>query len=172
MVLSQFHANITEQNNLKMYNTKIGGESKVLYIISTFHIIQTSQKNAFSLYHQAKNNWIIFNNLDLNVPKFEFKKFIYFNGHSSFYSLFLWKGQMLLLWPYYCHHWYTAAAERVLRIRMCKQHGARTVEAPCTIPGFVFPCYLTYSTISSFLCLISNSKVRDQWATLRPGKVQ
>lgn len=35
--------NRTEQNNLKIYKTKKGGESKVLYILSTLHMIQTSQ---------------------------------------------------------------------------------------------------------------------------------
>lgn len=60
MVLSQFRANRTEQNNLKMYNIKIGGESKVFYILSSFPIIQTLQQNAFSPYHQGKNNCELF----------------------------------------------------------------------------------------------------------------
>ena len=61
MVLSQFRANRTEQNNLKMYNTKIGGESKVFYILSSFPIIQTLQQNAFSpSQFTGKNNCELF----------------------------------------------------------------------------------------------------------------
>lgn len=39
-----------------MHKTKIGGESKVLYILSILHTIQASQENAFCLYHQGKSN--------------------------------------------------------------------------------------------------------------------
>lgn len=46
---------------------------------------------------------------------------------------------------------YTATAERVLGTHRCKQHGARTVKAPCTIPAFAFPCYLMHCTISKQL---------------------